>query len=279
MINAGTCRYDTSSLSIGSKNTAEGAVVEAYGARLAVHAPDRSTLEAILDRLPTGWSVAPSDKPDDRVSWRFAVITHPSGYHVIQGNGEEQTCADLSSAIWLLRAQMRRYVGHHSESLIFVHSGVVAHHGRAVLLPGHSFAGKSTLVAALVRAGADYYSDEFAMLDEAGRVAQYLEPIQLRGPNGLDALAIDSEGPRAPVPVGLVAMTVYTPGARWSPRQLSTAEGVVAMMEHASPARDKPAETLAILRLALEGAEILQGERGDADETAHALLDLMATAG
>jgi hypothetical protein len=267
------CRYDTATLSIESDNTGHGAVLQAYGARLAVSAPDDSTLAALLDGLPTGWSVVPGGTANNSVPWRFAVLTHPSGYHVIQGNGEEQTCADLDAAIWLLKTQMRRYVGHHSESLIFVHAGVVAHRGQAILLPGHSFAGKSTLVAALVRAGAEYYSDEFAMIDSAGRVAQYLEPIQLRGPTGGEPLALESDEPRDPVPVGLVALTVYAPGANWSPHRLSAAEGVVAMMEHASPARDKPAETLATLRLALEHAEILRGERGGADETARALLE------
>jgi hypothetical protein len=51
------------------------------------------------------------------------------------------------------------------------------------------------------------------------------------------------------------------------------------MMEHATPARDKPAKTLATLRLALANAEILHGERGEADETARALLDLMNSTG
>jgi hypothetical protein len=247
-------------------------VVEAYGARLAVAAPDVTTLQAILGGLPTGWSVSDEAESDD-VSWRFAVLRDANGYRVIQGDGYEQVCGDLDLAVWLLRTQMRRYVGHHSENLVFVHAGVVAYQGRAILLPGHSFAGKSTLVVALVRAGADYYSDEFAMLDEAGRVAKYLEPIQLRGPQGPEVLNLDSDTPQDPVPVGLVAVTVYTPGAKWSPRRLSTGQGVLAMMGHAAPARDRPAKTLSTLRLALADAEILQGDRGEADETARALLD------
>lgn len=230
-----------------------------------------ATLEAILEGIPTGWTVTPAGTPHADVSWRFEVFQGPGGYHVVQGNGEEQTCAELDLAIWLLRTQMRRYVGNHSENLIFVHSGVVAYNGRAILLPGHSFAGKSTLVVALMRAGADYYSDEFALLDESGLVSQYLDPIQLRGPNGREVIRVES-GQLEPVPVGLVAITVYTPGAVWSPRRLSTGEGVVAVMEHASPAREKPAATLTTLRRALERAEILAGERGEADETANALL-------
>jgi hypothetical protein len=127
-----------------------------------------------------------------------------------------------------------------------------------------------------VREGADYYSDEFAMIDQEGKVAKYLEPIQIRGPNGPEVLNLGSDTPRDPVPVGLIAVTAYTPGAKWLPQRLSTAQGVLAMMEHAAPARDKPAETLSTLRLALANAEILQGERGEAEETAHALLEAAA---
>lgn len=262
----------------GSDSAASTAVVEAYGARLAVTAPDVATLEAILGGLPTGWSVVADEAGSDRVSWRFAVLNDAHGYRVIQGDGYEQVCGDLDLAVWLLRTQMRRYVGHHSESLVFVHAGVVAYNGRAILLPGRSFAGKSTLVVALVRAGADYYSDEFAMIDEAGLVAKYLEPIQLRGPEGPEVLALDPDTPQDPVPVGLVAVTAYTHGAKWSPQRLSTGQGVLAMMEHAALARDKPAKTLSTLRLALANAEILQGERGEAEETARALLEaLVAT--
>ena len=38
--------------------------------------------------------------------------------------------------------------------------------GRAIVIPGRTFSGKSTLVAELVRAGATYYSDEYAVEDE-----------------------------------------------------------------------------------------------------------------
>ncbi len=107
-------------------------------------------------------------------------------------------------------------------------------------------------------------------------MAQYLEPIQLRGPDGPEELTIDSDAPQDPVPVGLVALTVYKPGAKWSPRRLSTAQGVLAMMEHAAPARDRPAKTLSTLRLALANAGILSGERGEADEVAHLLLDAVS---
>lgn len=262
-----------------SDDPAHTAVLEAYGARLAVSAPDAEALRAILDGLPRGWTVRAQDVPHEAIEWRFAVLRHGHGYKTRDNNGQERECPDLELATWMLRTQMRRFVGYHSADLIFVHAGVVAYAGHAILLPGRSFAGKSTLVEALVRAGAEFYSDEYAMLDSAGRVAHYREPLSVRGPNGNDEIDLGSDTAQVPAPVGLVALTVYKPGSTWSPRRLTTGEGVVAMMEHTVPARDRPAETLATLRLALANAEIVQSDRGEADETARILLDLVPAAG
>ena len=41
-----------------------------------------------------------------------------------------------------------------------------------------------TLVRAVVEAGAVYYSDEHAMLDEVGRVHPYARPLPFRPPEG-----------------------------------------------------------------------------------------------
>ena len=61
-----------------------------------------------------------------------------------------------------------------------MHAGVVGWKGWALVLPGKSGAGKTTLVAELIRAGATYYSDEYAVLDERGRVHPYARPLAVR---------------------------------------------------------------------------------------------------
>ena len=52
-------------------------------------------------------------------------------------------------------------------------------------MPGLSFSGNMTLVRAVVEAGAVYYSDEHAMLDEVGRVHPYARPLPFRPPRGV----------------------------------------------------------------------------------------------
>jgi hypothetical protein len=129
-----------------------------------------------------------------------------------------------------------------------------------------------------VRSGAVYYSDEYAVFDESGRVLPYREPLALRTPSGAHGVTLtaDELGGTAgeePVPVGLLAITTFRPGSRWDPRPLSPAQGLLALLEHAVPVRDRPEQTMSVLRRALDGAEIVQGDRGESEETARSLLE------
>ena len=93
----------------------------------------------------------------------------------------------LDDALILLGGHMMIHVAEHAPEYVFLHAGVVAWEDRALLLPGQSHAGKSTLVAELVRAGATYYSDEFALLDSQGRVHRiYTRDIRMRRPGAPD---------------------------------------------------------------------------------------------
>jgi hypothetical protein len=269
--------YDRAIRQSASDQQLRSIVVEAYGARLAVSAPSDEILAELLEGLPLGWS--PCREVDaDEVEWRFAVMLDDEyGYRVRDGDGIETLCGELDLAIGLMRLQMRRFVGYHAKDLVFIHAGVVAHGGRAIVVPGHSFSGKSTLVAALVRAGAVYYSDEYAVLDRHGLVRPYREPLALRNATGrhretLTAEELGGEAGEQPISIGLVALATYASDARWSPEELSRAQGIFALLEHAIPVRDRPEQTLGVLRHALEDATVLSGERGDAAETAELLL-------
>ncbi len=279
--------------SAAAAGTPQEQVVEAYGARLALSSSDSEILARVLAGLPPGWERCRTDRGPDSVAWRIAVSRQGAGYMVREemlagGAGDASSedwppdefatsCADLDLAKDVVRKQIRRHVAYHARGRVFVHAGVVAHRGRAIVIPGRSFSGKSTLVAALVRAGAAYYSDEYAILDEQGRVNRYLEPLSLRDRDGerLSEVTVESLGGRsgeAPVPIGVLAITSYAPGSDWDPRPRSTGTGVVAMMEHAVAGRNRPAEALRTIRRAVRGALVLEGVRGEAETAAAALL-------
>ena len=186
---------------------------------------------------------------------------------------------DLEEVFERLESDLHVQTALNARDLLFVHAGVVAWHGQAIVLPGRSQSGKSTLVASLVRAGATYYSDEYAVLDGRGRVHPYSKPLSLRDEAGgrsrrypVKALGGGRAGTR-PLPIGLVAVTAYRPGGRWCPRALSSSRAVLALLDNTLVARAQPAFfVLKMLRVAVSGAAALQGKRGEANAVARPLL-------
>lgn len=175
-----------------------------------------------------------------------------------------------------LDAELRRHVATHAPEHVFVHAGVVVCDGRAIVLPATTFAGKSRLVAALVRAGAAYASDEYAVIRPDGLVEPYARPLTLRGQGRVTAAELGGSVHAGPAPVGLIAATRYEPGARWAPAERTAAEGALLLLAHAGQVRLDPARVLDALHRAVAEARVLEGPRGEADEAAAALLSLAA---
>src|SRR5262249_37215640 len=149
---------------------------------------------------------------------------------------------------------------------IFIHAGVVGWHGRALLVPGRSYSGKSTLVAALLRAGASYYSDEYAVIDGQGLVHPYARDLKLRDgyhPQSCPRERFGGRSARAPLRAGLVALAQYQPGARWRPRPLSRGRALLEVLNHTVPARSRPEPALAALQAMLPGSAVVKGLRGE----------------
>lgn len=72
---------------------------------------------------------------------------------------------------------------------LILHAAVVAREGRALLIPGQSGQGKSTLCAALVTRGWRHVSDEFALLDPRSlEITAHPRPISLKN-QSLDVIA------------------------------------------------------------------------------------------
>jgi hypothetical protein len=183
---------------------------------------------------------------------------------------------DLELALMLLDSQVRLHLGRKAPDTIFIHAGVVAHRRAAIVMPGASFAGKTTLVAALVRAGATYHSDEFAVIDEHGLVHPYAKPVTVRDEDKTQTdHPLESLGwtpGSEPLPVGAIVVTSYRPDAEWRPRRLSAGEGAMALLANAVPARERPAQVMRALSRAAADAIAIESERGEADVVVPLLL-------
>jgi hypothetical protein len=145
------------------------------------------------------------------------------------------------------------------------------------MIPGPSLSGKTTLVAAFVRAGATYYSDEYAVLDANGRVRPYLKPLSVRpGPNlrsvKYPVEAFGGVAGAEPLPVKWVLVTQYRQAATWRPRALSPGQAMLELLARTVPARRRPRAVLATLRRASADARTLKSARGEAEEVVRSML-------
>jgi serine kinase of HPr protein (carbohydrate metabolism regulator) len=202
---------------------------------------------------------------------------------VVHGDESVSGSSDVQIALEVLASQLRALISVRAPDHVFVHAGVVGYGGRAIVIPGSSFSGKTTLVAELVRAGAIYYSDEYAVLDEAGRVHPYAKPLSIRsgGVSQVDhsVEAIGGSAGTDALEIGLLVVSSYSPDAVWSPRQLSSGEAVLAVLEHTIPAQERPQQAMATITKAVQGAVALQGERGEASAIVPELLASVSGAG
>src|SRR5258707_3121201 len=247
---------------------ADGMSFISYGVRVGVRVNDPSILKDVIARLP------PGSKPAT-----LRVVDQL--YSVIGGSANPNAkVRRLNLAYWnLLRiARSRKFdgmldafeshvqltVAEYAPRRVFVHAGVVGWKDRAILIPGLSHSGKTTLVDQLIRAGATYYSDEYAVLDARGRVHPYPRALGMRSPNSDESQKVRAEEIGAkvgskPLCIGLVVSTNYKHGARWRPRQISRGKGVLELMSNTVSARSQPEMALIVLPLALASARILKG--------------------
>jgi hypothetical protein len=267
---------------VSEKSAPYAITFETFGLEMQARASSEEIAARIESRIP------PMSRPIEPGldTQRFAIIEEGVGSHSVW-NPNNMVCTDasLEFALLTLEGQLRSWVAVNAPGAIFVHAGVVGHDGSAIVIPGHSFAGKTTLVAELVRRGATYFSDEFAVVDREGLVHPYPKPLSIRSIRSSDEFDDEMIETDTPVedlggvagdtawPMSLAAVTYYVPGAQWQPRRLSRGEGALALLSHAVPARTRPAEALQFLARASERAVVLEGERGEAGEFAAMILD------
>ncbi len=187
---------------------------------------------------------------------------------------------DAAEAFDRFEAALQQRIAEYSPTHVFVHSGVVGWRGGAILIPGMSFSGKTTLTAELVKRGAIYYSDEFAVLDGAGRVHPFAKPLAMR--EGATAhqtkRAAEFFGGRAgkkPLPVRLIVVSEYKAGATWRPQSLSAGHGALALLANTVSARRQPEAALATFDKIVSHAPIIKGRRGEAGAVADAILKML----
>lgn len=242
-------------------------------------------MQLVSDFFPPGWKAASSPLVDHLFSLVIGDVAAQSNvrrfsvayYDALRFARSK----DLKSMLKAFESELQILVADNAQRRIFVHAGVVGRKNQAVVMPGMSLSGKTTLVSKLVQAGAKYYSDEYAVLDENGLVHPFPRPLGIRHPGEFETSRVDVAslggvpGSR-PLPVRLVISTSYRAGAKWRPRQLTRGRAVLELLANTVSARSQTKLALATLPKAVRAAEVLKGVRGEADEVVERILERVA---
>jgi hypothetical protein len=252
-------------------------VFESYGVRVKIQATgpellrdgERVAKRALLDRI----KILDSKKADHT----FAIAADEDGTRFLFLDGEQISYDDNRKRFYkFFNGILRIVIAEHAQGAVFIHAGVVGWRGRAIVIPGNSFEGKTTLVAELVKNGADYYSDEYAVLGEDGLCHPFPRDLSIRDDKFRERdVPVSALGGRIgidPIPVGVVLLTRYDKNAEWNPQKLTVGQGILEVIPHTIPRIFNTEFSLKVLNTAVSDAIILKTPRGEAGEFAIKLL-------
>lgn len=254
----------------------------AYGCQFGICVDDLAVLDQMLNYLPPNWKI--SDQQD--VGHLYSIFidqeakdSETQRYKLLyQDRSHLASTRHISRLLRRLESHMQLTIAANSTEGLFVHAGVVGWQGKAILIPGRSFSGKTTLTAALIKAGATYYSDEYAIIDTEGRVSPYPRFLSIRDDSGghkykCSPEALGAEIGTNPLPVGLVVMSEYKKGAHWKAHVLSPGHAILAMLDNTVTARAQPQAALRRLQKVALSAKTIKAKRGEASEAVERILN------
>ena len=154
----------------------------------------------------------------------------------------------------------------------YLHAGAVVWNGVGILIPGESFAGKTTLVKEFIKAGAEYFSDDCIILDSQGYLLPFSRALAIRTDAGRvfrNADYFGAETGKTKAKLDLILFTGFEKNAIWNPSELSRGQAVLELMNnfyYKSSILKMPAEVIKTLTRITEKTRLLGGKRSEAAE-------------
>jgi len=216
-----------------------------------------------------------------KVEQLFEVERTKSLYKLFVNGEGIASCRGKKKFFKFFDAIVRITIGEHAVDRVFMHAGAVGWKGKGIIFPAQSYGGKSTIVTELVKRGADYYSDDFAIFDKEGLLHPFPRIITMRTRDGqfkhydLPVESIGGTPATKPLPVGLVLFTNYEAGAKWNPVVLSPGQGSLEMIPFVLPLRRDPKLSMLALNSISNSAIIVSSRRGAAEEFADLILSFV----
>ena len=248
---------------------------EAFGVRAALSANRPELVERLRPLLPPGWQ--PCAPSDGRAPVRASPPRRPGPTRLTATKTRSGQGLELELALTMLDSQLRLYVGVEGPR-----HGLHPRRGRRARGQDDrharaSFAGKTTLVAALVDAGATYYSDEFAVIDERGPRPPLREAALACAATAAKQTDHSAREPRLDAGLGAAAARHDRGHQLPAGRRMAAAAALVRRGSDGAARKRGPGAGAARSGDAgdlprADDAIVIESERGEADELAPLLL-------
>src|ERR1700722_13695640 len=138
-------------------HSSDRVVQETYGLGIGIYCDDHRLIDQLLACMPPNSILAHSADVDCLFSVRtkFAdAVTER--FKLYSDHGFLFATSDWTEMLAQFESNVGIFVAENASDYVFVHAGCVSLNGKAILIPGRSYSGKSSLVAALLCAGATY---------------------------------------------------------------------------------------------------------------------------
>jgi hypothetical protein len=244
---------------------------EVYGTRVSVRVPRPELVPPVIDQFPADATPCEGQPGDPQFNLE---IEEDGRYAVVLDGRVLNPPQSLEGALGGLRRELFFHSVDHARDRLVVSAAAVGHEGWAILLPGPSMVGKTTLAVALVRAGAVYYADDWALLDREGVVHPLPTLLYIKNREKVSVESLGGVRGDRPIKIGLIASITFRPGARWDPRRLTEAQGMMLLLRNAY-GMDEPGFAMESARQAAAEALVIESERDDATEAASRLLEMV----
>ncbi|HVE55178.1 MAG TPA: hypothetical protein VNB22_00010 [Pyrinomonadaceae bacterium] len=256
--------------------------IESFGVKIGFSTNSAEALKAVKAAVKIYLPGCFTEIEETGTDHNFLFVWHKSERDTLYKNGEKIMDRERrETSVESVASHIRLTVAEFAVGRVFIHAGVIAWKGKAVVMPGRSFHGKTSLTVALVKRGAVYYSDEYAILDAEGFLHPFPKMLSVRGEIN-DYKQIDYPVEKfggvagtEKIRVRLVLVCEYKEKARWNPKILSPAKGIIEIIQHTIPIRHNPQFTLEVLNKVASDAVIVKSKRGDVSKSADLILQFI----
>ncbi|MFN3324244.1 MAG: hypothetical protein ACK5AZ_12160 [Bryobacteraceae bacterium] len=264
----------------GNEEIWRHSVVECHGTRIGVRFNHPELEDDVRRCLLPGWRLV---RAAPGKAWISLVDRGPAErqrFGLRSGSRRPLWTPSRKELVERLESEIHHAVAVRARDGLFVHAAVVGWLGRAILIPGRTHSGKTSLAMELVRQGASYYSDEYAVVDAAGYIHPFPRAIRPRPrldgePVEAPAVSYEQAAQNGPLAPGLIVATRFRAGGRWRPAPMTAGEALLALVRNTVAVRRDPARAIGTLRRVVRGTPAFCGVRGEAAATASALLNLI----